>query len=107
MAIKVGYKLGSLWYRYINELLDKQTDQVLVHQDLHADNILSAQRKPWLVIDPKPLVGEREFAIASVVRNKERARKWTVVQTFCWALGDGVRATMFDVVEWLIKDDLN
>jgi len=34
-----------------------QGEQVLVHQDLHGDNVLSAQREPWLVIDPKPLAG--------------------------------------------------
>jgi len=115
--------------RYIDELLDAQTDQVLVHQDLHAGNILSSQRKPWLVIDPKPLIGEREFSIASVVRcaelghsrskvidrldrlcaalqlDKERARKWTVVQTFCWALCEGSSESMFDVVSWLIESE--
>ena len=26
--------------------------------DLHAGNVLSAQREPWLVIDPKPYVGD-------------------------------------------------
>src|SRR5215475_7700941 len=30
------------------------TVQVLVHQDLHGDNVLAAEREPWLVIDPKP-----------------------------------------------------
>ncbi len=114
---------------YIDELVDSQTNPVLLHQDLHAGNILSAQREPWLAIDPKPLIGEREFSVASVVRcaelghsrgevkerlnrlcaelqlNKERARKWTVVQTFCWALCDGSRDSMFDVVEWLLEGE--
>ncbi|MDQ6920039.1 MAG: aminoglycoside phosphotransferase family protein [Actinomycetota bacterium] len=31
--------------------------QVLLCTDLHAGNILAAQRKPWLMIDPKPYVG--------------------------------------------------
>jgi streptomycin 6-kinase len=26
--------------------------------DLHAGNVLPAQREPWLVIDPKPFVGD-------------------------------------------------
>ena len=46
----------------LEELAPTQGEQVLLHQDLHADNVLAAQREPWLVIDPKPLVGEREFA---------------------------------------------
>ena len=41
---------------------------MLVNQDLHADNVLAAEREPWLVIDPKPLTGEREFAVAPIVR---------------------------------------
>jgi streptomycin 6-kinase len=28
-----------------------QGEQVLVHQDLHGDNVLRAAREPWLVID--------------------------------------------------------
>ena len=35
----------------------------LVNQDLHGANVLRAQREPWLVIDPKPLVGEREVEV--------------------------------------------
>ncbi|MDX6597959.1 MAG: streptomycin 6-kinase [Gaiellales bacterium] len=36
-------------------------ESVLLHQDFHRGNVLRAQREPWLVIDPKPLVGERAF----------------------------------------------
>ena len=31
---------------------------VLLATDLHADNVLAAEREPWLVIDPKPYVGD-------------------------------------------------
>jgi len=34
---------------------------VLLLTDLHAGNILSAQREPWLVIDPKPYVGDPTY----------------------------------------------
>jgi streptomycin 6-kinase len=34
---------------------------VLLATDLHADNILAAQREPWLVIDPKPYVGDPTY----------------------------------------------
>jgi streptomycin 6-kinase len=30
----------------------------LLATDLHADNVLAAEREPWLVIDPKPYVGD-------------------------------------------------
>ena len=41
----------------------------LVNQDLHAGNVLRAEREPWLVIDPKPLVGEREVDGVGPLRN--------------------------------------
>jgi streptomycin 6-kinase len=34
---------------------------VLLCTDLHAGNILSSQREPWLVIDPKPYVGDPTY----------------------------------------------
>src|SRR5262245_52723853 len=36
-------------------------DDVVVNRDAHLANILAAEREPWLLIDPKPLVGERAF----------------------------------------------
>lgn len=38
-------------------------DDVLLATDLHAGNILAAQREPWLVIDVKPFVGDRHYDI--------------------------------------------
>ena len=35
--------------------------RVLVCTDLHADNVLAAEREPWLVIDPKPYVGDPTY----------------------------------------------
>lgn len=43
-------------------------EQVLLHGDLHTDNILSSQRG-WLVIDPKGVIGEREFELGACLRN--------------------------------------
>lgn len=44
----------------------------LVNQDLHGGNILRARREPWLVIDPKPLLGERELDGVGLLRNADR-----------------------------------
>jgi streptomycin 6-kinase len=41
----------------------------LANQDLHGGNILRAARKPWLVIDPKPIVGDREVNGVGLLRN--------------------------------------
>ena len=35
--------------------------QVLLATDLHAGNVLAATREPWLVIDPKPHVGDPAY----------------------------------------------
>jgi streptomycin 6-kinase len=42
-------------------LLDTALENVLLATDLHAGNVLRAQREPWLVIDPKPFVGDRAY----------------------------------------------
>jgi streptomycin 6-kinase len=34
---------------------------VLLVTDLHAENVLAAQREPWLVIDPKPYLGDPTY----------------------------------------------
>jgi streptomycin 6-kinase len=52
-----------------NELLQSQGEIGLLHGDLHHDNVLRAQREPWLVIDPKGLAGEREFEVGPLLYN--------------------------------------
>jgi streptomycin 6-kinase len=101
---------------------------VLVHQDLHAGNVLRAEREPWLAIDPKPLAGEREFGVAAIVRgaelghsrgavirrldrlcgalglDRERARRWTLAQTIAWAFDGGqVIHGHIEVAQWLYE----
>lgn len=104
-----------------------QGAQVLLHQDLHGDNVLSAQREPWLAIDPKPLVGEREFGVAPIVRSRElghskrdvlsrfdrltsalsldreRARGWTIAQTIAWAFDGEYQQTHVETARWLLE----
>lgn len=41
---------------------------VLLHGDFHSDNVLLSQRG-WLSIDPKGLIGEREFELGAYLRN--------------------------------------
>lgn len=50
-----------------------QSPEVLLHQDFHHGNILAAQRLPWLVIDPKPLVGDPAFDTGSLCRDRPDA----------------------------------
>ena len=47
--------------RLLKELARPSPDDVLLSTDLHAGNVLRAQREPWLVIDPKPFAGDRAY----------------------------------------------
>jgi len=47
--------------RLFGELSRPSADDVLLATDLHAGNVLRAQREPWLAIDPKPFVGDRAY----------------------------------------------
>jgi streptomycin 6-kinase len=115
-------RIGDAAREAIDSLAGTQGEQVLLHQDLHGDNVLAAGREPWLAIDPKPLAGEREFAVAPIVRSwelgeskrdvlhrfdrltselgldRERARGWTIAQTVAWS-----NCEWHDnVAEWLL-----
>jgi len=111
----------------LRALSESQGEQVLVHQDLHTDNVLAAEREPWLVIDPKPLSGEREFSVAPIVRDyvlghsrvhvlrrldrltseldldRERAIGWTIGQTVAWMFESTQRAKHLETVRWLAE----
>ncbi|WP_043453029.1 aminoglycoside phosphotransferase family protein [Streptomyces fulvoviolaceus] len=42
----------------------------LLHWDLHYDNVLAADRAPWLAIDPKPLAGDPGFELFPALDNR-------------------------------------
>jgi streptomycin 6-kinase len=43
--------------------------QVLLCTDLHAGNVLAAQREPWLMVDPKPYVGDPTYDVLQHLLN--------------------------------------
>jgi streptomycin 6-kinase len=51
------------------ELLASMAEPLLLHGDLHHDNILAAERQPWLAIDPKGVVGEPAYEVGALLRN--------------------------------------
>ncbi|HEX6607931.1 MAG TPA: aminoglycoside phosphotransferase family protein [Chloroflexia bacterium] len=55
--------------RLFADLLGSMDTPVLLHGDLHHDNILMAQRQPWLALDPKGLVGEAAYETGALLRN--------------------------------------
>ena len=47
--------------RLFKELPQTAPTEMLLATDLHAGNVLRAEREPWLVIDPKPFVGDPAY----------------------------------------------
>jgi streptomycin 6-kinase len=87
----------------LRELPQTQGELVVCHQDFHRGNVLAAEREPWLAIDPKPVVAEREFDTAALIRDgtgdvgrwldllvaelgldRERMRRWAIAHTLAW-----------------------
>ncbi len=74
----------------LDQLRGNQGEQLLLHQDLHGGNILRAAREPWLVIDPKPLVGKESFhwrrsfvPTSSVIAARMSSAGWTGLRRTC------------------------
>jgi streptomycin 6-kinase len=47
--------------RVFEELSQPSIDDVLLATDLHAGNVLRAEREEYLAIDPKPFIGDRAY----------------------------------------------
>lgn len=52
-----------------HELLDSSRATVLLHGDLHHQNILTCARQSYVAIDPKGVLGDPAFDVAAFVRN--------------------------------------
>ncbi|MFE2279504.1 aminoglycoside phosphotransferase family protein [Streptomyces sp. NPDC059454] len=96
----------------VREVTDEPGDRLL-HWDLHDENVLAADRAPWLAIDPKPLAGDPGFDLWPALANRfdpddviwrfdamtdvlgldrARARAWTygrLLQNCLWETEDG------------------
>ncbi|MEV8513703.1 aminoglycoside phosphotransferase family protein [Dactylosporangium sp. NPDC051484] len=55
----------------MRELCASATSRVLLHGDLHHDNVLSATRAPWLAIDPHGLTGDPSYEAGSWLFNPD------------------------------------
>lgn len=100
------------------ELGPDPVEPSVLHQDLHGGNVLRAGHG-WVAIDPKPLVGDPAFDVASLLRDRrwllgeqgagrrvrlrldllaadlgldrERARRWGIAHALAWGV-DGTGA---------------
>jgi streptomycin 6-kinase len=57
--------------KLFEELIPSSTETVLLHGDLHHYNILTAERQPWLALDPKGVVGDPCYEVGSLFYNPE------------------------------------
>lgn len=78
------------------DLLAEPGPGVLLHTDLHFQNVLAADRMPWLAIDPKPLAGHAAYELHPLLRNRfdelgtGPAMRWSVrhrLEVTCDAAG--------------------
>jgi streptomycin 6-kinase len=59
----------------LQELASTSFSSMLIATDLHAGNVLASTREPWLVIDPKPFVGDTAFdATQHLLNSRSRLR---------------------------------
>lgn len=62
--------------RYFEDLPRTADHEALLATDLHAGNVLAATREPWLVIDPKPFIGDPAYdATQHLLNCNERLRR--------------------------------
>ena len=54
-----------------HELFKKPQECVVLHGDIHHENILDFGARGWLAIDPKGLLGERAFDFANIFCNPD------------------------------------
>jgi streptomycin 6-kinase len=93
--------LVSEGLRLFQQLSKSAPEQLLLATDLHAGNVLRAQREPWLAIDPKPFVGDPAYDATQHLLNCEvrlRADPEPMLRGFANLLevdGERVRLWMF------------
>ena len=109
LAVVPGRRYRDAAVHFLRELVPTQGEQVLVHQDLHGENVLAAQREPWLVDRPEAARRRARVPVAPIVRSselghsksdvlyrldrlcseleldRERALGWTIAQTVAWS----------------------
>jgi streptomycin 6-kinase len=57
----------------LREMPHSAESSVVLCTDLHAENILASHREPWLVIDPKPCLGDPAYdAVQHMLNCTER-----------------------------------
>jgi streptomycin 6-kinase len=67
LALELVVRAGGL----MRELCASAPRRVVLHGDLHHDNILRAEREPWLAIDPHGLCGDPGYELGALLYNPD------------------------------------
>ena len=73
---------------------DPASTGVIIHGDLHYENVLAADREPWLVIDPKPMSGDPHYEPGPLLQNR-----WEEMTAGPGSLRDAIRRRFHAVVD--------
>jgi streptomycin 6-kinase len=74
----------------LEQLSGTSQEEVVLFTDLHAGNVLRAERAPWLAIDPKPFVGDPAYDATQHLFNcldRMRAAPGATIDAFADRLG--------------------
>jgi streptomycin 6-kinase len=87
-----------------DELCASNPADMLLHADLHHDNLLRAQREPWLAIDPHGAVGDPGYDCGAMLYNPDPLRRedelLALVPARIEQLADGYGAPVERIVAW-------
>ena len=72
-------------------VVDPESAGRVIHGDLHYENVLAAEREPWLAIDPQPMSGDPHYEVAPLLWNR-----WTEMAGY---LRPSIQRRFFTVVE--------
>jgi len=90
--------------RLFDELCASAPSRVVLHGDLHHDNVLRAEREPWLAIDPHGVVGDPGYEAGSMVHNPDPDRRddelLPLVPARVEQLADGMRQPVERIRAW-------
>ncbi len=67
---RLRHPVPRIWLEQAADLaagLAAHSGSLLVHADLHYQNVLAGAREPWLAIDPRPVCGDPELAVAELL----------------------------------------
>jgi streptomycin 6-kinase len=86
-------------------LIATQAEPVLLHADLHHDNILLDENDRWLAIDPKGIIGEPAYDLGAFIRNpfmelRQQTNKQAILKRRVEAFAEYLDLDRDRIVQW-------